>query len=154
MHREQQILEALQTALQGQSSLGIAPENIFINRSLSLAEDQGEMPAETINVSDDVPVSDLGNDNIAVIDSLLTVEFQSFAKASTEREVREALSNHRRYTHAAIMADQTLDLSFVSGARYAGADEPEIDTTGDFVIGSRISRWIFVYRMNFADPGD
>ena len=154
MHREQQIINAFVAALQASTLLAIPAANVFANRSLSLAEDQGEMPAATVNEAEDVQTSDLGTDNLAFIDSLLGVEVQHFATGTSDAEVRTALSDQRRYIHVALMADDTLGLSFVIGLRYGGADRAEIDSNGALIVGSRISRWAVHYRMNKTDPGD
>lgn len=153
-HRADQIIDAIVSALQAQASLQVPSANIYAHRSLSLSEDQGELPAITVNFGEDDPVSDLGTDNLAFIDSLLAITITGFAVDPDEPVTRKALLSQRRYIHAAIMADQTLGLSFVIGARYAGAGAPELDSSSEIIAGSLESRWQILYRMDIADPGD
>lgn len=155
MHRAEQIIDATVSALQARaSSLQVPAANVFAHRTLSLDDDQGELPAITVNFGEDDPDSELGSDNLAFIDSALSISIVGYAIDPDETVVRRALLNQRRYIHAALMADQTLGLSFVIGTRYGGAAAPEIDSSGELVAGSLESRWAVHYRMNITDPGD
>jgi hypothetical protein len=44
-----------------------------------------------------------------------------------------------------------MGLSFVLGARYAGAEDIEFDVIGDRIGGMR-TLWDFAYRMDYDDP--
>lgn len=153
-HRAEQIIDAVVALLQASPSIGVSPENIFAHRSLSLSEDQGEMPAITVNIGEDSPVSDQGNDNLAFIDSLLTVEIVGYFIAPDEADVKRELFRQRRYAHVALLADPTLGLPFVMGTQYGGASKPEIDSSTQQCAGSLEAPWRVPYRMNIADPGD
>jgi hypothetical protein len=153
-HRAEQIVEAMQTIIAAFSGLAINPKNVHIHRTLTLSEDVGELDAMTINLGDDSPVSEFGTDNVAFIDSILSVPIVSYAKATTEYELRRALSRLRRQMHQALMADVTLGLSFMVHTMYGGAKAVEIETDGDSPVGQQESLWRVHYRMNITDPGD
>jgi hypothetical protein len=154
-HRAEQIIDAIVAALRANaSSLRVPAASIFPHRSLSLSEDQGELPAIAVNFGDDDPASELGNDNLAFIDSLLSVSIIGYSVDPDEPSVRRALLNQRRYVHAALLADQSLGVGFVIATRYGGAGAPEFDSTTQKIAGSLESRWRVFYRMNITDPGD
>jgi hypothetical protein len=154
-HRRTQILNALRTIIQAAaSSTGVPSQNVFKNRALSLAEDHAEMPAICINRGEDQPTSEFGNDNLSSIDGLLTVTIVGYFVGDTEDEVVEALDEQARYVQSAILADQSLGLSFVIGSRYGGSDEPQLDSTGERIVGSLESPWQVHYRQRIPDPGD
>ena len=155
-HRRTQIIDAIVAIIQASASIQVAPQNVFKNRSLSLSEEQDEMPAVCVNRSEDQPDSELGNDNVAFIDSLLSVTTVGYVLGDSEGEVVEDLDEQARHVQAAILADQSLGLgeTKVIGTRYGGSGEPQIDTTGERTAGSLESRWTIHYRMNIADPGD
>lgn len=153
-HRSEQIIDAIVAALRVSTDLPIPAQNVFAHRTLSLSDDQGELPAATVNEGDDAATSDLGNDNLAFIDSLMDVAVVTYAIGTDEVSVKRALAVQRRFVHAAIMADPTLGLNFVIGVRYAGAPKPELDASTQHTVGSRESLWRVHYRMNITDPGD
>lgn len=152
-HRRTQIINALVAIIRA-SDAEIPANNVFKNRSLSLSDPNAELPAMCVNRGEDEPLSELGNDNVAFIDSLLSVTTVGYAIGGTEDEVVEALDEQARHVQAAILADQSLGLSFVVGARYGGSGEPEIDTDGQHTTGKIESRWQIHYRQNIPDPGD
>lgn len=155
-HRRTQILNALRTIIQGiAASTGVPSQNVFKNRSLSLADDQGEMPAICVNRGEDDPASENGNDNTSLIDSFLTVTIVGYAIGESDDEVVEALDEQARYVQTAILADQTLGLSTkVIGSQYGGSAEPELDSNGGRHVGKLESPWRIYYRQNIPDPGD
>lgn len=152
-HRAERIVVAAQAAVAGLAGLTINASNVYAHRTLTLSEDDGELDAICVNQGEDVPMGEEGMDNTAFIDSELELEFESYAKHSEESEVRQALTSLRRQIHQALMADDTLGLSFVVGVRYAGAERPSIDPDGNAPSGRQTSRWRVHYRMNKSDPG-
>lgn len=153
-HRAEQIVDAVVDALQAATAaLEIPAANVFAHRALTLAENQGELPAVTVTFEDDEPTSEFGTDNIAFIDSLLTVQVKTFAVGDSEQSVKLSLMAQRRQVHVALMADPTLSLDFVMVPRYGGAAAPEIDASTEAVVGSLETTWRYLYRMNIADPG-
>jgi hypothetical protein len=154
-HRADQIIDAVATALQNASTaLAIPAANIFSHRELSLSDEQGELPAATVNFGEDEPTSEFGADNLAYIDSVLAVTITTFAVGNDEASVRRTLMAQRRQVHVALMSDQELGLTFIIGPRYGGAAAPEINATTEKVIGSLETTWRYFYRMNITDPGD
>lgn len=148
-HRAEQIIDAVVLRLQASSSLGIS--NVFTLRSLSLAEDQGELPAVTVDFGDDTPAeeySDLTDQVGSALEVLTTV----YVVADDEPTVKQLLMAARTETHKAIDPNATLGLSFVLKVEYGGAGKPEIDTTTQQCAGSQESRWLVTYHMNISDP--
>lgn len=153
MHRAEQVLDAIASRLRAHSALQIAAENIFVHRSLSLAEDQGEIPAGTVNAGDDEPAEDYGTmDGDGEIASTLEVETGVFLSATDEVTLKQALFAARTEVHRAINPDETLGLSFVLKVEYGGAQKLEIDTDGEQCIGKQEHRWLVTYHMNASDP--
>jgi hypothetical protein len=153
-HRADQIVDRVVEILQDFPDLDIPSQNIFAHRTLSLSEEDGELPAATVNEGEDSPVSEIGTDNLAFIDSVLAIAVRTLARARTEAEIRRVLGDHRRFVHKALMVDQSLGLPFVIGIRYGGATAAEIDTESELASGARTSIWGVHYRMNITDPGD
>lgn len=150
-HRAEQIIDAVAAALRASSTL---QANVFEHRAMSIADDQGELPAVSVDAGEDDPLSELGNDNMAFIDSLLSVAVTACVTGDTEEELKTALFDKRRRIHQALMADSTLGLSFCMGTRYAGAGQMQINVNAERMAGSIETRWRVLYRQNITDPGD
>lgn len=146
-HRVEQIIEAF-AALVDANFNG----SVYIHRALSLSEEEGELPAISIDFGEDSPLDDDGASNLAFLDSLVSVMATIYTRGSEEIEVRRALMAARTAMHIAIMADRTLGLSFVVDTRYGGADEPEINAETEYLAGRLVCRWAVHYRMNITDP--
>ena len=152
-HRAEQIVEAMASQIAAFVGLSVNSNNVFIHRVLTLDEVADELDAIAVNYGEDVPIGGEGFENLAYIDSRLSVFTVAYCKGDDEFDLRRALLNLRRQIHQALMADDTLGLSFVTAVRYAGASEPEIDATTGAFTGKYQSRWDVDYRMNFTDPG-
>lgn len=153
MHRAEQILNAIAARIRAQTALQIPPENIFVHRSLSLAEDADEIPAVTVNAGDDEPAEDFQTlDGDGEIASALAIETSVFLSAADETTLRQALFDARVEVHRAINPDETLDLSFVVTVAYGGAAKAEVDTGGELCLGTQEHRWLVTYHMNAPDP--
>lgn len=149
MHRAEQIVDAVVSALLASATL---PSAIYKARSLSLSESDGELPAVTVNIGADDPVSDLGTDNLAFIDSILEVRCSAYAQDTSQAAVMADLLELRVGIHKALMADQSLGLSFVMATRYGGAEAPEIATEGAYLAGRLDCTFRVHYRMSVTDP--
>ena len=146
MHRAEQIVDAM-VALQPTTGAR------FKNRTLSLSELDGELPASVVNIGEDEPADDDGASNFAFIDSLLSLECTLYVRAETEDEAISALMQLRSAQHVAVMADRTLGLTaFVIDTRYGGAGEPDIEAQSEYVSASLTTRWQVHYRMNIGNP--
>jgi hypothetical protein len=147
-HRVETIIGAVLAAVRNE-----APSNIsvFSHRALSLSEQQGQLPAISIEFGEDRPFDDDGASNMAFIDSLLTVNTVSIVAGTVEVEVKARLLDLRHHAHKGIMSDRTLGLAFVADVRYQGANEPEFNTEGQGIVGSLTSSWAVHYRMNITD---
>jgi hypothetical protein len=144
-HRAEQIIQAAAAAIASQTDVGAA---VLPHRTLSLSQDDQELPAICVRQGPDEPLQQ----NLAVIDSELTLKLSVYASASTEPELMAELSRLRAVVHRALLGDPTLGLTFVLGATYGGADRPEIDGGASRLAGQQDSTFAVQYRMNFTDP--
>lgn len=124
---------------------------VYAHRRLSLAADQDELPAISVDFGEDNPQQELSG---AIFDSLLSCQITAIVARPEEPDVKTELLDLRRRIHIALMADRTLGLSFVINTHYGGTEAPELDVSGDAVVGWLTSVWNAYYRMNIADPGD
>lgn len=149
-HRAQQIVDAIALAIGASTALQGA--KVFTNRSFSLLEASDEMPCVTVNYGTDQPLDPLGASNLSFIDSLIEVPTVCFVGAEDEPSAMSALMDMRIAVHKALMADVTQGLAFVIATRYAGAVEPEMDSSTQRILASLKSSWFVHYRMNLLDP--
>ncbi len=150
MHREEQILQAAKSAIEGHADIAAA---VFDHQTLSLSAGDQELPAVCINKGADTPDSEFGYSNTAFVDSVCELSFTLYAQGSTQVEVDAELDRLRVVVHKALMvAPRDLGLSFVMGIRYGGAEAPEYSTTGSPLAGKRECRFAFHYRMDIDDP--
>lgn len=148
-HRANQIVEAVASALE--SRVGPKGHKVFTHRKLSLASEEDQLPAHSVDFGADEPEAE----NTSYLDSTLTVKTTAVISAATEQDLRLALLAARREQHRAVMADPKQGLAFVITTMYGGAEEPEI-TEGNYeaLVGTLASSWRITYRMNLTDPGD
>lgn len=149
MHRAEQILEAVVSAIESQADRGAA---VVPHLALTLSEDDQELPAVAVRLGSDDPVSELGTSNLAYIDSVLQIRCTVYARHVDQAEEARELMRLRSVVHRALMADQTLGLDFVMGVRYGGASEPERDAAGGQIAGRMDCLFGVLYRMNLTDP--
>lgn len=142
-HRAEQIVDAARTLLDASATLGA----LYRNRKLSLNVAEAELPCTTVNVGDDEPVSDLGADNFAFVDSLLSLDVIHVVSGATEDAIVDSLMTMRAAAYAVLMADRTLGLAFVIDTRYGGATAPEISDEGGTLCGRLATSWTVHYRM-------
>lgn len=128
------------------------PENVVRERVVGFSRRDNDLPAVSVFMAEDQPVSDNGQENMAFIDSELTIQCVVFVSQPTEEEVIDQLLEMRRQIHIALMADYTLGLSFVSDTRYGGASPPDIEDDGGSLIGRMEVTWKIQYRMRLSDP--
>jgi len=150
-HRAEQVLDAIVTRLQASMTLGINSQNVFAHRTLSLAENQDELPAITVNSGNDSPAHDY-DEMAGEIGSTLEIFTVVLLVGDDEPAVKRALYAARTEVHKAIDLNETLDLSFVLKVEYGGAEGPEIDSAGERAVGSQQSSWLVTYHMNPSDP--
>lgn len=148
-HRAEQILDAIASRLAASTTLNVA--EVFVHRSLSLAEDQGELPAVTVNMGEDSPADDytlLGGE----IGSQLAVMTSAYVLGTSEAAVKRELMRLRTEIHKAIDLTDALGLAFVVKLDYGGAAAPEIDSESEAIAGRLESRWLVTYILNPDDP--
>lgn len=143
-HRADQVIDAAAALIDTQAS-GVT---VYTHNRFSLFG--AELPAISVDYGEDTPIEQV----TGFIDSLLSLQITGVAVSPDEADVREELLRLRRDAHIALMADETLGLAFVVTTTYGGANAPEIDTSGEVVVGALTSIWQVYYRMNLTDPGD
>jgi len=147
-HRADQIVDAVAEIVRARvSGMGI---KVFTHRRASLAADQDELPAISVDIGAEQAVTQ----NTGFIDSLLRMPITSVVVAEDEPTARAQLLDLRRQAHIGLMLDQTLGLSFVVSTTYGGVDDVETSVDGDVVVFSQTAPWLVYYRMNPQDPGD
>jgi len=152
-HRVEQIVDKVQAILQ--ASALFAEISVLQHRSLSLSNEDQELPAVSITLGSDDPLDDDGQTNLNVFDSLQALIFRIVAAGDdqdTEEHIIATLQGLRRAIHVALMADDGLGLAFVIGTRYGGADAPHIEAQQERLVGTLDCRWSVHYRVNIADP--
>lgn len=147
-HRGLQVLDGVKQLLVTNGTWG---SNVYLGQAWPLKK--SDLPAALIAIGDDVPISDLGTDNMSFIDSFLSVSVVIRATAKDEATLLEALFEGRKQAHIALMADPTLGISFVTDCRYQGAAKPINNDNSDAIISDYETRWVVRYRMNYLDPG-
>lgn len=148
-HRADQIIAAVAAAVQTQA--GGSGVKVYTHRASSLAADQDELPAYSVDYGEDRP----GEILIAqVIRSQLEVLITAVVAGAVEEEVRTELLRLRREAHRAILSDATQGLAFVLDTQYGGAAPPEFQDDGDKYVGALTSAWLVHYEMQYTDPGD
>ncbi len=149
-HRAEQIADALATALRASTNSAIPADSIYVHRTLSLAEDQGELPAITVNVGDDAPAPEFATmDQVA---SRLEVITTGYAIDESEEALKRKLFAMRSAVHAELVVNSALGLTFILALGYAGAPAPVIDSSTESFCGSYEWRWEIVYWMDEDDP--
>lgn len=144
-HRALQAVDAIATALAARAELGAS---VFKHRTLSLSDADQELPAVCVRMGEDAAT----NRTLESFESQLDVFVALYATATTEEALAEALMELRAQSHIAVMANQTLGLSFVSQVIYGGAGEPDVSTEGGRIAGLLETTWIVDYEMNVTDP--
>ena len=142
-HRVKQILDAAAAACSSNTSLRAVVE---VNRVRSLAEEQAELPALTVNYGADTP-EDSDQESFR---SAIELLFTSYVAGDSETEVLDALLEMRRQVHISLMADISFGLSFVWDIAYGGADAPVLQQ-GERMYGAQTCRWNSRYVLEFAD---
>lgn len=146
-HRAQQIVDAIASKLAANVNLRAA---VYTHRTLSLSEDERELPAITVNVGEDEPESE-GAEQLNRITSALEAVIAAACVGDSEKEVIDSLLELRTQSHIALMADTSLGLAFVWQTEYAGASAPQL-RQGERMCGTLTMRWRVHYEMNISDP--
>lgn len=152
-HRAEQVIDTVVSLLQDAAI--VSSNNVFAHRSLSLAEDQGEIPAICVNFGEDNRLDEFGHDSDdddAEIDSVLTVNLTLYVKDVDEPKVKLELMRIRAAVHVALLTDPTLGEEFIVVTRYGGASEPTLDSSSESIVGMMVTPFLVHYRMAAANP--
>ena len=144
--RIEQLVDAIVTALEG--DVDISPGTV--HRSRVEAFSDTELPAYNVEIGQDVPLGELGPDNVAFIDWQQAIFIDCYAK-SLATNIDAVFLTMRRNVHRALMADYTQGLSFVSTTIPDGADEPVLDNSGEQKTSVYRVNFIFRLRTSIAD---
>ena len=117
---------------------------------MSLSADQDELPAVSVDIGPEEGVSQ----NTQYIDSRMRMAITAVVAAPSEPDARRSLLSLRREVHRALMADETLGLSFVVSTTFGRMEDVQTETDGESIVFSQSAIWLIYYRMNVLDPGD
>lgn len=149
-HRADQIIEAVTKAIE---SFVPSTIKVYAHRRLSLAEDQDELPAISVDFGEDQPTGDDGSSLMdGTIASLLTLNITGIATSFDEPQLRRQLLQIRAYVHGGIKQNHNVGLPFVIDTHYGGANPPEFDVSSDMLVGELTSAWGVRYEMNLNNP--
>ena len=148
-HRAAQIIDAVAAAITATAPSG---HKVFTHRRESLSEEQDELPAHSVDFGEDQPVEAGSTHLDGTIGSLLTVNVTSVTTAVEEHLLRALLLEMRAEVHVAIKRTQDLELPFVIDTHYGGANPPEVDVSGDTLVGELTSVWGVRYEMPLHSP--
>lgn len=151
MHRAEQIINAIVTRIQDSLTIGIAPENVFPNRTLSLSEKSDEIPAVTVNGGDDNTAPEY-TEMSGEIGSEFEIFTTIYAIETTEALLKSLLYTKRAEIQKAIRPPDNLGLPFVLKVEYGGAAAIENDITGEMHAGKYELRWLVTYHADETDP--
>jgi hypothetical protein len=148
-HRSAQILDAIAALVRTR----VAPSgnHVFTHRRLSLDPDQDETPAMSVDFGDlSVDMKDPDED---YFDCSLAVLIRSVDVNAEEGPLRESLMTLAVQQQAAVNSVSLLGLGFVFDVIYTGWAAPDIDASGERLVGIIDSSWQIKFRMQFQDPG-
>jgi hypothetical protein len=148
-HRADQIIEAIAELVRAR----MEPDgfHVFKHRRASLAHDQDELPAISIDVG---PRGDPFG-TVEFMDWTLVVPITAIA-VGPEEEARALVIHMQREVHIALMAtaDTALGLAFVHQTEDAGwPDGILVDAEGESPAYVLEASWAVKFRMSRADPG-
>lgn len=152
--RAQQIIDAIAALVTAQvQASGV---KVYTHRRLMLDLEQDELQAISVDYGPDT-VDDTSN---SALYWSLSVPVTGIFIAPLESTVRIGLLQQRRDIHRAIMAAPangipfkiTLGLSFVVNVLPLNAQEPEVDVSGENVIGALTSEYRVIYTTPINDP--
>ena len=147
-HRAEQIIVAVADLVSALvTPLGV---HVYKHRRESLNAEQDELPAISVDYGEDLPAD---SQPLSAINSVLSLSFTAVVSAPTEAEAREKLLELREYTdglmsdHMHMAGQNRLELTWVYGIGYGGADAPEINAEGESCTGTLSSTWSIGYRL-------
>lgn len=124
--RVEQLVDIIVSTLEADPA--ITPGTVYRSRVSPFADT--ELPAYSVTIGEDSPLSDLGPDNVAFIDWAQTIFVDLYAK-SIAVAIDDVFLDMRSYVHRALMADVTQGTTWVMQTIPRGADEPILDHTGE-----------------------
>lgn len=144
-HRADEILSTLAESFSTRAA--VSGWKVFKHRRESLSEQQDELPAYSFDFGEDAPSE---SQPLRGINSQLNVVATAVVSKPTEAEVRELLLEMREASDTIFdeaMHGARFGLTFVYGIGYGGASAPEIDASGETIVGSLSFTWVFGYRL-------
>ena len=148
-HRAQQVLDAV-AALESAES-GPSGVHVFTHRRLSLDPGQDQLPAKSVDYGD-LSV-DMKDPDEEYFDCTLGVLVTILEMSDEERTLRESLMSLAVQSQKAITSVPLLNLDFVNDVIFLGWTAPEIDASGEKLVGQIVCSWQIKFRMQFEDPG-
>ena len=146
--RAEQIMAAIEAALAGLATTGDK-----VQRGQVYPHQADDLPAIGIISGPDVPAAEFQS---GIVDWELTVIVEAIAQigaayTTPSSTIETTLNQIRKEVHAALMANYTLGLSFVSDIRPGAVAEPLLDRDGNLPIGSLAISDTVNYQSSRAD---
>lgn len=141
-HRAEQIL----AAVLGKLTSAAVPTAVSIGRDHAYTYDASELPAVNICMGTEKPKSLLLSNQV---EWALDVEIELACKESST--LSTTINALRKEVHAALRADYTLGLSFVTDTLPGDFSKPE-QKDGDLPVMAAVATWTVSYRSSLDDP--
>ncbi len=144
--RIETLVDSLVTSLEADAA--ITPGSVYRSRTNALSNN--ELPAYILWVGADVPLNDLGPDNLAFIDWAQSIFIDCMAK-SIATDVQAVFLQMRAAVHRSLMADVTQGLNFVTNTIPLGAEDPVLDSVAEQKTMVYRTNWEFRLRTSIDD---
>jgi hypothetical protein len=144
--RIEQLIDALVTVLENDPAIISGS----VHRTRVEAFSDTELPAYSIEIGQDIPLGELGPDNVAFIDWQQSIFIDCYAKSVVDN-IDSIFLTMRNNVHRSLMADYTQGLNFVMTTIPDGADEPILDDSGEQKTSVYRTSWIFRLRTSIGD---
>lgn len=122
---------------------------IDFGRAHQIRED--ELPAISIELGAEAPTDPDGQAATSYIDAFASL-YVDIYESVADGEALRTIEHVRAEVHRALMADETLGLSFVHQIHYQGAEDPITDPDGGDIFYSRRMIWAVEFRFARTDP--
>jgi hypothetical protein len=111
---------------------------------------ESDLPAYILTYGPDVPLGELGPDNVRFIDWEFVV-FVDYYNKLTTANIDNVLQQARANIHRALMADVTQGANFILTTIPSGADEPLIDDAVEKKTIAYRTNWVIRLRTSIDD---
>ena len=128
----------------------IIADGATVQKSRILRFEETDLPAYIVTYGADVPLNELGPDNVRFIDWEFIVYVDLYDKV-TVTNIDETFQAMRANVHRALMADVTQGTTFILTTIPSGADEPLLDDAIEQKTLAYRTNWIVRLRTSISD---